>query len=377
MNDSNLLVRFVIVSLVLSTSMVVLLSIAVVVVRIANGLGRRRRKTLTARWRSVFVVAYTGGRLPTPLPAISKRDWFTVLQLFEGFQALREHDRPRAAEILPRLDSIARKLMLDRYALGLLKKNAPGAKIVAFNVLGSLRDPRAYEPANRFCTDESPELSRAAAHCALRIDPTFIDRMLALIRERDDWARPRVELMLREIEPQRLDRAMRAALEFNDEAARRRLLDYTRMCTPAAAGEICREIVNGTGESETIAAALRSLAPLADENDREIALAFCRHPESAVALSALRVLRKCVRPEDAPLLHEMTAHRDYWVRLRAAEVVVQLFGDAERVEAFAAQHPDRYARDAVHQALAENKRHAARRKLVDRRAPAALEMALA
>lgn len=375
MNDSNLLVRFISIGLAISSLMVVVLFATVIVVRFANGVRRARRKTLDARWRAIFLAPYTGMPLPEPLPAVGKRDWFTVLQLFEQFHELRERDRARAAGIVPVLEALAYRIGLDAYALGLLKKGDAGEKIVACNVLGGLRERRAFDGAARLSMDETPEISRAAAHCALRIDPEYIGRVLQLVSERDDWARPRVERMLREVDAARLDRAMRAALRTNDDQGRRRLLDYTRFCTPEAAGEICREVLGRRPQAETVAAALRSLAPLANDDDRDIALEHARSTETAVTLGALRVLRKCVRAEDEPLLQELTAHPDYWVRLRAAEVVVQFFGDSSRAEAFAARHPDRYARDAIRQALSETKRHEAHRNAADRRVPASAMVA--
>lgn len=370
-NDPNLLVRFIEINVAISSLTVLLMFVAVIIIRTSNGTARKHRDALTSRWRAVFVTPYTGAPPPDPLPPVGRRDWFTVLQLFEQFHDIREHDRPRAPVVFPLLDAMAKEIGLDAYAIDLLKKKDIAEKITALNVLGHLRDPRAFDAAARLCADEGPEVSRAAAHSALRIDPEFVDRLLELVRDRDDWARPRVEVMLREVDPQRLDRAMRRALDVKDEAGRTRLLDYMRFCTPAAARDICRGILKDTSDVETVSAALRSLAPLAGEDDREIALTYTRSPESAVALGALRVLRKCVHADDDALLRELTANRDYWVRLRAAEVVVQLYGNIGLAEEFAEQHPDRYARDAIRQALAERKRMDARRTETDRRGPSA------
>jgi hypothetical protein len=366
-NDPSLLVRFIEISVGLSSLTVVLLFVALVIIRVSNGLARNRREPLDARWRAVFGTAYDGEPAPEALPAIGGRDWFYVLRLFGQFCEIRESDRERAPAVVARLDALARRLGLDAYALDLLEKRVGAERITALNVLGDLGDARAFQVAAALATDDGPEVSRAAAHAALRIDPEFVDRFLELVRERDDWARPRVEAMLREVDARRLDRAMQKAIAVEGEAGRTRLLDYVRFCTLATARTICREIVSRTTDAQTVAAALRSLAPLAGEDDREIALTYCDSPESVVALGGLRVLRKCVRPEDEPLLRELTAHSDYWFRLRAAEVVVQLYGSAAATEAFAEHHPDRYARDAVRQALAERTRMDARRAGDERR----------
>lgn len=344
--------------------------VALVIIRSSNAVARKHRGALTSRWRSVFVTPYTGAPRPDPLPPVGKRDWFTVLQLFEQFHDIREHDRARAPVVFPLFDAMAKEIGLDAYALDLLKEKAIAEKITALNVLGHMHDPRAFDTASRLCSDDGPEVSRAAAHAALRIDPEFVDRLLELVRDRDDWGRPRIEVMLREVDPQRLDNAMRKALDVKDDSGRTRLLNYMRFCTPGAARDICRNILKSSTDVETVSAALRSLAPLAGEDDREIALAFCRSPESAVALGALRVLRKSVHADDEALLRELTAHRDYWLRLRAAEVVVQLYGNIGLAEEFAEHHPDRYARDAIRQALAERKRMDARHAESDRRGPA-------
>lgn len=320
------------------------------------------------RWRNIFKTVYTNEPVPDRLPGVAPKDWFIVLQLFVQFHEVREKDKPRAHEVLPVLDAMANEIGIDEYALRLLEKGDDADKILALNVLGHVREPRAMDLAVALCEDEGPELSRAAAQCALRIDPRFIDTMLELVRERDDWVRSRVEAMLKEVPQPELDPAMSRAIETADEHGKRRLLDYMRFCSPGPARIICKNVLDHAHEDETIAAALRSLAPVAGENDHGMALRYCEHRTPIVLLSALRILRKCVRYDDRALLIRLTAHRDYWVRLRAAEAAVQLYGDTGLAQEFAAEHPDRYAKDAIRQALAERKLFALRKPAPDRRA---------
>ncbi|MFN2528663.1 MAG: hypothetical protein ABR584_08090 [Candidatus Baltobacteraceae bacterium] len=361
-NGSNLFLTMIEVSVALSSVTTFSLVFILIYVRSRNAITRKRQHHLTTTWRNIFKTPYTGEPEPLPLPTIRADDWFTVLRLFIQFHEIREKDKPRAAEIFPKLEDIAYRIGLDEYALMLLERGDDADKVLAFNALGHLREPRALEFAVKFSAGEGPELSRGAAQCALRIQPRFIHGVVMLIGERDDWVRSRVELMLKEVDPELLDSAMQQAVEKSANQSKRQLLDHMRFCRPATARGICKKILSESEDTETIAAALRSLAPLSDETDRGIALRFCHSEEAIVLLSALRVLRKCVRYEDRELLERLTAHRDYWVRLRAAEAVVQLYGESGLAAEFLAGHADRYARDAVKQAIAEEKLWALRRK---------------
>lgn len=366
-NASSIFTGIIIASVVISTVMTVSLTILLVVVRIRNTASRKHRETLVSRWRNTFKTAYTEEPEPDPLPQIGVRDGFTVLQLFVQFHDIREKDRPRAHEVFPRLDAMAARCGVDELALRYLEKGDDPEKLLALNVLGHIRDRRAFDRAVALVDEEGPELSRAAAQCAMRIEPRFIGVLLNLVRDRDDWVRSRVEAMLKEIPQVDLDPAMREAVENAEDAAKPRLLDYLRFCTPTKARVICKDVLDSARDPETIAAALRSLAPLAGDNDHGLALQFCAHEKAIVLLSALRVLRKCVRYDDRELLANLCAHRDYWVRLRAAEAVVQLYGETGLTQEFMEEHPDRYAKDAIRQAIAERKMFARRKPELDRR----------
>jgi hypothetical protein len=360
------------VSVALSLLMTLLLLIALTVIRYRNGIYRRRQAVLTTRWRGVFKTAYTGEAAPNPLPAIERGDWFTVLCLYVQFHDIREKDRPRSAEVFRRLDACARRVGIDDYAFALLLRGDDAEKILALNILGQLHDRRATGPAIALTSADGPELSRAAAQCVLRIDASSIGSTLQLILLREDWVRSRVEAMLGEIDPEALGQAMRVALGSAPDAVKPRLLDFVRLCSTSTARAICADVLTAALDPETIAAALRSLAPIADERDHELAMRYCTHTEGIVVLSALRVLRKCVRSEDRALLEQLTSHRSYWVRLRAAEASIALFGTSDSRD-FAAQLTDPYARDAIRQILAEQALFAGRAAQPDRRMPRLVE----
>jgi HEAT repeat protein len=366
-NAFDLFLKIIEASVAVSAVTAVFLVVSIIVLRTRNAITRRNQEILTTRWRHIFKTPYTGEVPPDPLPGIGKRDWFTVLCLFLRFHEIREKDLPRAEEIFLKLDDMAYRLGIDEYALLLLEKGDGADKILALEILGHLRERRALPGAIALSSHDGPELSRSAAQCALRIDPRYIEGVLGLVGEREDWVRSRIESMLKEVDPEILDSAMQKAIHGADDAPKRRLLDYLRFCRPYTAHLVCRKILAESRDFETLAAALRSLAPHANSSDRRTALRFCNHESPIVLLSALRVLRKCVQYEDRELLERLTAHQDYWVRLRAAEAVVQLYGESGLTQDFLSGLTDRYARDAIKQALSESKLWARRRKAADRR----------
>jgi hypothetical protein len=353
-NDFNIFEIVIKASVMLSFLMTVSLLAGLILVRSRNAIYRRRQVVLTAQWRNIFKAAYTGASFPELLPPIRKNDWFTVLSIYVQFHDIQEKDRARSGEVFSRLDELAQRVGIGDYSISLLERGDDADKILALNILGQIRDARALEPAIALTQEKGPELSRAAAHCALRIAPNFIGDFLALLLDRGDWVRSRVEMMLREVAPNVLGIAMRDAMATAPEDTKPRLLDYVRFCPAMIAHEVCTDVLRASSDPEVLAAALRSLAPLATERDHATAINYVNHSDTIVALSALRVLRKCVRIEDRDLLVRMTGNSDYWVRLRAAEAAVQLFGASAVAEQFAASLADPYARHAVEQVLAEH-----------------------
>lgn len=348
---------------------VLALALVVILVRVRARNARRteRDRRLVATWRPIFTTAYTG-MLPASFPAVDERDWFSLLALFAQFQDLREHDIPRAARIAPRLRSIAEGAGLKVRALSMIEHGDGAEKLLGLKVAGNLRDRDALAHALRLCNDESAELSRAAAHCALLLDAKqSLPKVLHLLAVRDDWSRSRVESMLRSVPVEQLSEDLPIAIEVSDDVETRRLLDYVRLCSPASARSVCGKILAKNTHPETQAAALRSLAPLAAADDRATALRFCNAREAMVAIAALRVLRRCASTDDRAVLALLLAHRDYWVRLRAAEVLVGLFPSDEAVETFARTLHDPFARDAIKQALTERRSLAGRISAPDRR----------
>lgn len=352
------------------------LALALVVVlvwlRSRNAARARRERQLVATWRPIFTTAYVGTP-PTALPTIAEDDTFYVLGLFATFLEIREHDVHRTDEILSKLADIAASSGIKRRALRSIQHGDEADKLLGLKIAGALRDRDALPYAVKLCSEPGTDLSREAATCALRIDPKHtLTKVLGLVAVRADWTRSRVEAMLRPVPIGMLDDTLAAAIDGATDDELRRLLDYVRLCSHDAARAICANVVARALNPEAIAAALRSLAPIATNEDRVIALLYSRAQDPIVVIAALRILRRCPSADDRSLVAHLLGHRDYWVRLRAAEVLIESLRTDEAAEAFAQDLRDRFARDAIKQAIADRRALARRKALAPDRRGASL-----
>lgn len=343
------------------------LLVALVWLRSRNTTRARRERQLAATWRPIFTTAYVGTP-PTALPTIAEEDGFYVLGLFAAFLEIREHDTHRANEILPKLADIAARSGIKRRALRSIQHGDDAEKLLGLKIAGALRDRDALPYAVKLCGEPGTDLSREAAACALRIDPKeTLGKVLGLVAVRGDWTRSRVESMLRPVPSELFDETLATAIDGATDDELRRLLDYVRLCSHDAARAICTSVVARALNPEAIAAALRSLAPIATPEDRTLALSYCRAHTPIVVIAALRILRRCPSTDDRSLVAHLLEHRDYWVRLRAAEVLIESLRTDEAAEAFARDLRDRFARDAIKQAIADRRALARRSVAPDRR----------
>ncbi len=345
---------------------VVLLAVVLVALNRRNHSRRRHRARLTERWRAYFIDAAahpSGNGAPVdnaarPAALTVDADRYEVLLLFVRMYSEYEQSPAYRAERQQAMVKAARRAGLEGFAMHLLRTGDDIDRVAAFHALGLFGAVAASVEARTQMTNPGTELSRAAAHCLLRLDPLAIDVVLEQVRARPDWERTRVEAMLREVGPGTIDPALSAtvarATDSGDSASAARLLSFTRCCSPDIARGICHRTLASAGDPELRAAALRALGEVAAPEDVVVAREYATNPDAYVRLGALRVLRKVATPGDVHMLLAMTSDLNAWVRRRAAQVLVTI-GDTTTPAgqtAGMAAHPDPYARDAIAEAAA-------------------------
>jgi len=324
---------------------VLLLAIFVVALRLRFDAVARRRTKLVEQWEAMF----RGER--DELPPLRGDDRYTILLLYDRIRG----DLDASPSLIARehADAVARRANLDDFALGLLTSRDDADLVAALSVLGKLGDLRALGPAARYSNAGGTELSRTAAEALLRLSPESVARVIALVRDREDWVSSRVEAMLRLAARPVLDDAMAEAISASPARGRIRLLDFLRCCSVPAARSIARGLVRDETDPEVVAAAIRALAGVAESSDDARIRPFLLSPDPFVRLAALRIMRRVASAQDAPVLGSLAMDNDSWVRRRAAEALVAL---DERLRSNgaeeAASEADPFARDAIAEARA-------------------------
>jgi hypothetical protein len=324
---------------------VLLLAIFVVALRLRFDAVARRRTKLIEQWTAIF----RGER--DDLPALRGEDRYTVLLLYDRIRG--DLDSSRSLIAREHADEIARRAKIDGFAAGLLTSRDDADLIAALSVLGKLGDLRAVGPAARYGNAGGTELSRTAAEASLRLSPDSVGRVIALVRDREDWVSSRVESMLRLASQPVLDDAMSEAISSSPARGRIRLLDFLRCCSAPAARSIARGLVSDETDPEVVAAAIRALSGVAEPSDDARIRPFLLSPDPFVRLAALRIMRRVASPQDAPVLGSLAMDNDSWVRRRAAEALVAL---DERMRSSGTEETvseaDPFARDAIVEARA-------------------------
>ncbi|MGR4064155.1 MAG: HEAT repeat domain-containing protein [Vulcanimicrobiaceae bacterium] len=328
------------------TGVVVLLSIFVVVLRLRFDAVARRRARLIVQWEALF-----RGE-SDELSPLQRGDRYTILLLYNRIRG--ELDASRSVIAREHADEVARRAHLDEFAMGLLALRDDADRIAGLSALGKLADPRAIGAGARYSNADGTELSRTAAEALIRLSPDSVERVVALVRDREDWAGSRVEAMLRLADQPALDAAMARTIEGAPPRGRIRLLDFLRCCSVPAARSIARSLLHEGADPEVVAAALRALSEVAEPSDDALVRPFLVAPDPFVRLAALRIMRRVASVQDAPVLGSLAMDADVWVRRRAAEALVALdartksSGTEESVS-----EADPFARDAIVEARAE------------------------
>ena len=330
-----------------ATSLALLAAIALLRWRLLRRLSREAR--LAARWNPL--IAECAERVPERLPRLAARDAEAVLVLWTRAQETLRGDAQRNLNALALLGGLA------AHAERLLRSGNARRELLAIVVFGHLRDPRKIALLEELIAGAGSLVSLAAAHALLRIDESRgIARVVQAAARREDWAIAQAAAILMDADPARVAVHLAAAIRTERQSpgegpglAQLVRLHGTAQAEPMRA--VIQEVLSLSGDGDVLAAALATLWHPADA---DYARGRLEHPQWIVRVEAAQALRRLGAREDLPRLARLLADGNWWVRRRAAQALCALPGvRREELRALAASFSDRFAGDALVQALAD------------------------
>ena len=320
--------------------------IAVVVLRVRLAARERLAKAIRARWRPLLARAALGE--PVAAATVHGVEGEILLALWN------EVRESVGGEFEASLDAFGRRVGLDRVATGLFAVRGVRRRLLAINTLGRLGTAEFFAPLDAAARERDPVVSLAAARALLRLDAArALPRLLPLMLERADWSVARLVAMLRTTDLARLELVLAGAFPAAQGAVLERLLLLAAVLPQDRTERWARRALRKSGDEAQLAAALRLVG---DPHDAPIVRHYLRHPSWQVRVRAVTAMERVAAQEDLPRLVHALTDREWWVRLRAARTLVRLpFMDRAQLARLGETVSDRFARDALRQAIAEER----------------------
>jgi len=321
-----------------------LLMASIVILHLRNGWVERRRK----RWSDLWLLQLLdpeehGAIAPIRIPQ------------FVPFALLwnHVHDSMRG-EMRRSLIKLSRKAGAADLALERLQRGSMAEKILSATFLGNHLDNDAVVALSAFASSSDPFLSLPCARALVKIAPTIqLPRLLPDFLRREDWPFPLVHDILSTVDPDILSSHLPGVLlRWYPEPSPRAIRSLALVHEDVRTSLIDAIFQRTTPPSPEAEAAL--LREIHDPAQLPLVRRGLESPHWSVIVAALNRLVNMGSREDVPRLTELLGHKEWWVRYRAARVLVML-PDMKpiEVELLATRHADRYGREMLRYALAE------------------------
>ena len=327
-------------------ALVLTLLLAVQIIAMRMLLRRRQRRDARAleRWRPLLNAAVVGD-MPATLPPLGRAERLPFLRLWAHLQGSLRGEANEA------LNDVARRLGLDAYARGLLGRGSRPARLLAALVLGHLHDRNAWDDLLRMAEQPDNTVSLTALWALVRIDPqAAANYMVPLFIAREEWALSLAAGILQQaVEPAAAALARELPRLGEDKLPRAlRIAEALHVTLPAGV----LKAALSSASMPVVIAGLRGVRT--PETLAEVRMLLA-HEDWQVRVQAARALGRVGERGDAERLVTLLGDREWWVRYRAAEALLELPALSRAdLEALRAGLTDRFAADMLSQAMAES-----------------------
>jgi HEAT repeat protein len=283
--------------------------------------------------------------MPASLPPLRRTERLPFLRLWAHLQGSLRGEANEA------LNEVARRLGIDAYARGLLVRGNRPARLLSALVLGHLHDRAAWPALLRMAGQPDNTVSLTALWALVRVDPpAAADYMVPLFIAREEWALSLAAGILQQASEPAASALTRLLPQLKEDKLPRalRIAEALHLALPAT--------VLGTAlRSPAMPVVIAGLRGVRTPETLPEVRSLLAHADWQVRVQAARALGRVGERADAERLVQLLGDREWWVRYRAAEALLELPALSRAdLDALRASLTDRFAADMLSQAMAES-----------------------
>jgi hypothetical protein len=250
------------------------------------------------------------------------------------------------------LEFLADELKLRSLARRLLRRRPISNRLLAIQALGYLRDTRSWSALENLLPHPNISISITAATALVHINPNdAVSLIIPLISSRESWPRTQIGRILKLAGSDAVTGSLCHAIRKANCDSACRLFQFYESATINDIDSLAAELILTRTEPTLLAAALKSVRGQLPITMLE---KLTRHKIWFVRMQAATVLGRSGRREDYRILEPLLSDTEWWVRYRAAQAIARLpFLGPNALRKLRDRQVDEYARDILHQALAE------------------------
>jgi HEAT repeat protein len=315
--------------------------------------GRRRAhehraRAFVGRWRPILAAIALDGKTPPPemLPSLARREHGLFLHEWIAIHEALDRTSCRG------FDALNRQLRVGEIAARMLRRRRLPSRLLGTVALGHVGDAGPWDALLAETGSHHLALSLAAARALVRLDAArAVATLMPVIERREDWPHTRVWPLLQEAGPEAVTGPLLAAIARAAPRAQARLVRLLPLADETEAAACVHRLLQTTSSDWVVGACIGVIdSPAELPTIRR----FAAYPRWHIRMLAAKALGRLGEMQDEARLVAMLGDSEWWVRYRAAQALVALpWVRRERVDAVRDAQADRYAREALDQAIAE------------------------
>jgi len=295
-------------------------------------------------WRPILALCPTV--IPDKLPALSSRDHISMLALWNHYYNIIHGDATGNLLIL------GDRLQLDRIARIQLFGTNKRQQLIGILTLGHLQSREDWPLLDRFIHQSDTSTSLVSMRALFQINPRrALQTMLPYLVSRTDYPTAQVASLLRKIPSHDICPQLTLHMMLRLDQSSSHLLRLMEACDCTINRQIFTAITQKVPDDHIISTALSLIS---DPNTLELILPYALHTRWHIRVHAATAIGRLATREHLPALLSLLEDKEWWVRYRSAQAITRLpFLGEEELRGLMSSIDDRYARDMLSQAMAE------------------------